>query len=346
MNDLSASVPEPLKPRSVDRVWRYVFAAVALHVAALGLVWWSLSSEPPSVSGMSGVVIVDLVSLGPNETTPSGATPTDPTPIDATPTDSGSIENASSNSPRTETTSAEGLSADRLRTPEAVLPEPEPELQARPDRPQELLSEPSEAQPLREVSIDGAREPLEPIDGVQESPLQSQPTAKSEPAASPTLSPSPQTPPSAALSPAPHTPAPPAPPSPPSPTAGQPAPVRAAPAQPRQSPGAPTASDQRPVGLPESGAASVDVSYWHNPAPAYPARALRQRAEGTVLLEVQVLSSGQSGEIKLQSSSGSTLLDEAAINAVKTWRFRPAEVNGRPVAQWINVPITFRIQDR
>jgi len=343
MNDLSASAPEPLRTRSRDRVWRYVFAALMVHVIGLGLVWWSLSTKPPAAIGMSGVVIVDLVSLGTNEATPT----------DATPTDSAPIENSSSDSPLTETTSAEGFSADSLRTPEAVIPnpepEPEPELRASPDRLQESVSEPSEEQALSEVSIDGAREPreprepLEPVDGAQESPRQSQPVARSEPIASPTLSPSPQTPPGADLSPAPHTPAP---PSSPAPTTGQPAPVRAAAAQPTQSPGVPIAPDQRPAGLPESGAASVDVSYWRNPAPAYPARALRQRAEGTVLLEVHVLSSGQSGEIKLQSSSGSTLLDEAAINAVKTWRFRPAEVNGRPVAQWINVPITFRIQDR
>jgi protein TonB len=93
-------------------------------------------------------------------------------------------------------------------------------------------------------------------------------------------------------------------------------------------------------------AASFDAEYLNNPSPRYPVRAFRDRAEGTVVVRVEVLASGESGQIVLQKSSGFDLLDQAAIDTIKKWRFKPAMADGQPVSQWVSVPITFRLTKR
>ena len=79
-------------------------------------------------------------------------------------------------------------------------------------------------------------------------------------------------------------------------------------------------SAAQPVTAPEFGAA-----YLHNPAPAYPAAALRQGWEGTVLLKVHVLANGQPDQVLVASTSGHPVLDDAAVEVVTPWRFVPAK---------------------
>ncbi len=73
---------------------------------------------------------------------------------------------------------------------------------------------------------------------------------------------------------------------------------------------------------------------------------MRQNIQGVVTLRVEVLPDGTGGQVLLHESSGSELLDDAAITTVRTWRFQPATENGKPVRQWVNVPITFRLSTR
>ena len=51
-------------------------------------------------------------------------------------------------------------------------------------------------------------------------------------------------------------------------------------------------------------------------------------------LDVRVDVDGKVTEIRLKQSSGSALLDRTAVDTVKKWRFKPATVDGRPVAEW------------
>jgi len=37
-------------------------------------------------------------------------------------------------------------------------------------------------------------------------------------------------------------------------------------------------------------------------------------------------------------------LDQAAVDAVKNWRFRPATLNGRPVSVYYSLTVNFRLQ--
>jgi protein TonB len=50
-------------------------------------------------------------------------------------------------------------------------------------------------------------------------------------------------------------------------------------------------------------------------------------------------------EITLARSSGESSLDEAAMEAVKDWVFKPAQRNGMPVRAWTIVPIEFKLID-
>ena len=79
--------------------------------------------------------------------------------------------------------------------------------------------------------------------------------------------------------------------------------------------------------------------------PLYPAAAIRQNQQGTVLLSVQVLPNGRIGEVRLDRSSGSSLLDAAALREAKRWRLKPGTHDGVPVAMWKQIPITFQLKD-
>jgi protein TonB len=86
-------------------------------------------------------------------------------------------------------------------------------------------------------------------------------------------------------------------------------------------------------------------SYLRNPAPVYPQSARMRGDEGTVLLDVEVLPSGRCGALRVLSSSGYPILDEAAAAAIRQWRFRPARRLGQPVSVWVEIPVTFRLID-
>ena len=82
------------------------------------------------------------------------------------------------------------------------------------------------------------------------------------------------------------------------------------------------------------------------PPPPYPRDALRDRATGTVLLEVLVDVDGRPLEVKISQSSGHRGLDNAARRHVLArWRFEPAMRDGRPVQAIGIVPVDFVLAD-
>lgn len=102
---------------------------------------------------------------------------------------------------------------------------------------------------------------------------------------------------------------------------------------------------------PANGAAAVADSepdyraaYLDNPRPHYPMAARRMGWEGRVVLNVEVLAEGRCGGINVFRSSGHEVLDNAALNTVKGWRFSPARHAGRPVTQWFRLPINFSLE--
>jgi periplasmic protein TonB len=87
-----------------------------------------------------------------------------------------------------------------------------------------------------------------------------------------------------------------------------------------------------------------DVAGLDNPWPDYPRLARRRGQEGEALLAVTVLADGAPSAVELRTSSGYALLDEAALEAVRRWRFLPALVAGQPVQGVVNVPVVFRLE--
>lgn len=80
--------------------------------------------------------------------------------------------------------------------------------------------------------------------------------------------------------------------------------------------------------------------------PFYPPQVIREGGEGTVLLSIYILADGRVGEVKLNRSSGHTKLDESAMREAKRWRFVPGTSDGKPMAMWKQVPVTFRLNTR
>lgn len=71
----------------------------------------------------------------------------------------------------------------------------------------------------------------------------------------------------------------------------------------------------------------------------------RLNEQGTVMLRVMVKADGNAGMVEVKSSSGYPRLDQAAIDAVKTWRFNPATSDGKTIDEWYQVPIPFKLQN-
>jgi TonB family protein len=76
-------------------------------------------------------------------------------------------------------------------------------------------------------------------------------------------------------------------------------------------------------------------------APVYPADAASARVSGIVILEAVVGPSGEVTDAKVLKSI--PLLDEAALQAVKQWRYTPTTLNGQPVPVIMTVTVNFTI---
>jgi periplasmic protein TonB len=73
----------------------------------------------------------------------------------------------------------------------------------------------------------------------------------------------------------------------------------------------------------------------------YPDLARSSNIEGKVTVNVLVGTDGR--VLKWEIASGVPVLNEAAIEAVKQYLFKPALANNKPVAVWVAVPINFKL---
>ena len=79
------------------------------------------------------------------------------------------------------------------------------------------------------------------------------------------------------------------------------------------------------------------------PQPMYPPAARAAGHQGTVVIGVLVSERGELLQAKVQRSSRSPLLDQAALDAVRRWRFKPAtDPLGQPIEAAASVPFVFR----
>jgi len=80
-----------------------------------------------------------------------------------------------------------------------------------------------------------------------------------------------------------------------------------------------------------------------NQAPRYPIQALGMRAQGRVVVRAEILPDGTIGQRWIKQSSGLQVLDLAALETVRAWRFYPAQRHGLAVAVWLDVPIEYKM---
>jgi len=77
-------------------------------------------------------------------------------------------------------------------------------------------------------------------------------------------------------------------------------------------------------------------------APRYPELAQRARLQGTVALECVIDPAGSVAEVRLVS--GPSLLRDAAMDAVRQWRYTPTKLNGVPVSVLMTVTVRFTLR--
>ncbi len=106
-----------------------------------------------------------------------------------------------------------------------------------------------------------------------------------------------------------------------------------------------SASPPVAVAAPVKTSVSLDASYVaSNPKPPYPAMARRLGEEGTVFMRVLVSAEGLADKVELKKTSGSQILDQAALDTIKKWKFNPARIDGKPVAEWYETRWTFKLE--
>jgi protein TonB len=133
------------------------------------------------------------------------------------------------------------------------------------------------------------------------------------------------------------------------------APAKAARAGVKQAPKGQTASLGAPTGGDRLGRSDSDdtgglLNVNFNPRfrappspPVYPRQSIERDEEGVVLVRALVDPSGAPQRVLIHKGSGFRLLDEAALEAVRRWRFEPMVRDGRATSAWVQVPVRFRL---
>lgn len=78
--------------------------------------------------------------------------------------------------------------------------------------------------------------------------------------------------------------------------------------------------------------------------PKYPEIAQEAGIEGTVVVQVFVDEKGRVKDTLILKGIPNTGLDEAATEAIRSVRFRPAKQRERAVGVWISIPVNFRLK--
>lgn len=77
-------------------------------------------------------------------------------------------------------------------------------------------------------------------------------------------------------------------------------------------------------------------------SPRYPSDAKRAHVEGRVVLVATISDSGKVEDLCV--SQGPEMLRQAAFDAVKTWKYKPFELNGQPVELKTQMNVDFSLR--
>jgi len=84
----------------------------------------------------------------------------------------------------------------------------------------------------------------------------------------------------------------------------------------------------------------------HTVDPVYPEEARKNRLEGKVIIKTVIDEQGKVQTPTVEGSSGHASLDQAALDAVSTWAFKPATLHGKPVAVVYTLTINFKADEK
>ena len=77
----------------------------------------------------------------------------------------------------------------------------------------------------------------------------------------------------------------------------------------------------------------------------YPEIAQEAGIEGTVIVQAFINKSGKVTDAVILKGIPNTGLDEAAMDAIRKTRFRPAKQRDRAVGVWISIPVNFKLRN-
>ena len=80
-------------------------------------------------------------------------------------------------------------------------------------------------------------------------------------------------------------------------------------------------------------------------AVTYPRQAIRKGWEGQTVVAAEILPGGTVGRMALAKSSGHEVLDQAAQEAIKTWKFSSESGKTEAVPQYVDIPVLFKLKD-
>jgi protein TonB len=79
--------------------------------------------------------------------------------------------------------------------------------------------------------------------------------------------------------------------------------------------------------------------------PTYPRSARRAGLQGTTTLTITIGTTGRVTSVRITKSSGHTTLDNAAVSAARSWKFKPAKNGlGQAVPYSMSAPVPFKLQ--
>jgi periplasmic protein TonB len=98
-------------------------------------------------------------------------------------------------------------------------------------------------------------------------------------------------------------------------------------------------------GSQQQGAPAQDLKTANRVDPTYPPASRRAGEEGTVRLKVLVDTNGRPSNVEVSKSSGFPRLDEAAVQAVRKWRFQAATDGSKKIQAYTQVAVTFKLTE-
>lgn len=76
----------------------------------------------------------------------------------------------------------------------------------------------------------------------------------------------------------------------------------------------------------------------------YPGLLRKRKIEGHLLLKVLINKEGKVVQMEIDHSSGYKAFDQAAVESVYQWKFKPAQIDNKKKDSWVLIPVRFQLE--